>query len=265
MRVFLTGGSGYIGAAVVTALVQHGHEPFALARSESAATRVTALGATPVPGELGQLDVLREAAASADAAIHLAETGAQADLAAAEAILAGLGDRPYVHSGGVWVYGDTSQFIDESAPQSPPPLVAWRAANERTVLDSGHAVLVLPGVVYGREERLVKLLSEPAEGHYIGDGGNHWAVVHVDDIAQLYVLALSAPAGRSFAGVDNRQSPTMREIAEAVNPRSASITITQAEQEWGPLAAAFALDQRISSARARDELGWRPTAPLLVG
>lgn len=49
MRVFLTGGSGYIGRSVVPALLRHGHDVTALARSAASAAAVTALGATPWP------------------------------------------------------------------------------------------------------------------------------------------------------------------------------------------------------------------------
>ena len=95
---------------------------------------------------------------------------------------------------------------------------------------------------------------------------NRWAVVHVEDVAELYVAALGAPAGGVYAGVDDSQSPTMRQIAEAVSvaagrPGTAgSITMQQARAEFGPLAEAFVLDQRISAARARRELAWKPGA-----
>ena len=89
-------------------------------------------------------------------------------------------------------------------------------------------------------------------------------MVHVDDVAALYVAALSAPAGGVYAGVDESQAPTMRKVAEAVSiaaghPGTAcSITMEQALQEFGPLADAFALDQRLTAQRARRELNWAP-------
>ena len=151
-------------------------------------------------------------------------------------------------------------------------VTAWRADNENRVLaragEGGHPVLVMPGVVYGHRGGLIgEFLGKPAQSgaaHYIGTGENHWAVVHVDDIAELYVAALSAPAGSVYAGVDDTQSPTMRQIAEALSvaagrPGTASsISMDQARQEFGPLADAFALDQHLSAARARRDLGWAP-------
>jgi nucleoside-diphosphate-sugar epimerase len=276
MKVLLTGGSGYIGQATIRALQAHGHQAIALVRSDNAARRVESIGAIPVRGGLTDTEVLRRAAADTDATIHLAQDygpdTAAVDLAAATAIQDGLGTRPYVHTGGLWVYGDTDRIVDESAPQSPPPVTAWRADNEKQILaratTGGHPVLVMPGVVYGHAGGLIgQFLNKPARtgsAHYIGSGENRWAMVHVDDIAELYIAALAGPAGGVFAGVDDTQSPTMRQIAEAVSnaagrPGTASsITMEQARREFGPLADAFALDQTLSAARARRELHWAP-------
>ena len=276
MKVFITGGSGYIGQATIRSLRNHGHHAVALVRTDEAGKRVHDLGATSVCGALTDIEVIRAAAGNADAAIHLAQDygadTAAVDIAAATAMLDGLAGRPYVHTGGVWVYGNTAGMIDESAPQAAPPITSWRADNEKKVLNratqGGHPVLVMPGVVYGHGRGLIgQFLERPAASgaaHYIGSGENHWAMVHVDDIAELYVAALSAAPGTVYAGVDDRQSPTMRQIAEAVSvaagrPGTASsITLERARKEFGPFADAFALDQRISAARAGRDLGWAP-------
>jgi nucleoside-diphosphate-sugar epimerase len=135
--------------------------------------------------------------------------------------------------------------------------VAWRLDNEKQVLarvaDGGHPVVVMPGVVYGKGSGLItQFLVEPGRDrhvvHYIGDGANHWSLVHVDDIAELYVLALSAPAGSVYAGVTET----------GVTGRTASVSLEQARLEMGPIADGFALDQQVDSARARHELGWNP-------
>jgi uncharacterized protein YbjT (DUF2867 family) len=154
-KVFITGGTGYIGQATITALRAHGHDVVALARSDGAAQRLELLGAETVAGDLADTDTLRNAAEHADAAIHLAQdyttNTATADLGAAIAIQRGLGSRPYVHTGGAWVFGNTIGVVDETAPQSPPPLTSWRPDKEKRVLaraaEGGHPVLVIPGTV----------------------------------------------------------------------------------------------------------------------
>ncbi len=278
MKVLITGGSGYLGQATIRALQRHGHQAVALARSDDADRVVTDLGATVVRGDLTDLDVLHKTAVDVDAAIHLAQDygpeTAGVDLRAATAIQDGLGSRPYVHTGGVWVYGNTQGVVNETAPQAPPPVTAWRGANERRILEraggGGHPILVMPGVVYGHGGGLIgRFIGAPGRAgaaHYIGAGDNRWAVVHVEDIAELYVAALASPAGGVYAGVDDSQSPTMREIAEAVSVAAgqsgtaSSITMEQARHEFGPLADAFALDQRVTAAHAHRVLGWTPAA-----
>ncbi|MFJ2647543.1 NAD-dependent epimerase/dehydratase family protein [Streptomyces sp. NPDC087420] len=275
-KVFLTGGSGYVGRPTVAALVRRGITVAALARSEHSARRLSRLGAEPVRGTLTDTAVLREAASRADGVIHLGSDvgpgGDEVDRAAAEALLDGVGAGPYVHTGGAWVYGDTDGVTDEDAPQKPPALTAWRRANEDLVLGraatGGHPVLVMPGVVYGHGAGLIEMFytapaRERGAAPVIGDGRNHWGVVHVDDIAELYALALGAPAGSVYVGV-SEEAPTQADIAAAAaeaagHPgRTESLSLEAALERMGPIAEAFALDQRMTSARARRDTGWQP-------
>ncbi|WP_330352167.1 NAD-dependent epimerase/dehydratase family protein [Streptomyces chartreusis] len=281
MRVFLTGGSGYIGRATIGALLRHGHTVEALARNDRAAETVRALGAAPVPGGLGDLGVLNAAAARAEAVVHLAQaaTGDE-DLAAATAMQDGIGSGPYVHTGGTWVYGDTPGVADETAPWNPPSLVAWRKPVEEAVLrrarQGGRPVLVQPGLLYGGENRLIDLFyTSPGKDAgaipYIGTGENHWPLVHIDDIAELYVAALKAAPGAVYVGVGG-VNPTAKDCAMAlsravgIDGKVVSISLEQARERMGPIADAFALDQQFTPARARAELGWVPTHtdPLAV-
>ncbi|MGW1783178.1 NAD-dependent epimerase/dehydratase family protein [Streptomyces sp. NPDC002143] len=277
MKVFITGGSGYIGRSVIAALIRRGIEVTALARSEQSARTVSDLGATPVAGALTDTDVLREAAGRADGVIHLgvdySESTADVDRAAAEAMQDGAGSRPYVHTGGVWVYGDTDGVVDEDAPLNPPGITAWRLDNEKRVLARAttgeHPVVVMPGLVYGRCGGLAQsFFVEPGRAAgavpCIRDGSARWALVHVDDIAELYVLALNAPAGAVYAGVSGQNLP-LADITLALSHaagcpgRIDSLSLDEALRRMGPIAEAFALDQQLTGARAQRELGWTPT------
>jgi nucleoside-diphosphate-sugar epimerase len=248
MNVFITGGTGYIGTATIEALTRAGHEVEALVRSDREVE-----GATAVRGSLTDLDLLRATATRADATIHLAGADAATDLAAAHAMLDGGGI--YVHTGGTWVYGDTDGVADEGAPLRAPAIVAWREANERAVLERGGR-LVMPGLVFGHDAGLIPAFF--ADGRVIGDGANHWGLVHVEDLADLYVRALEAAPGSRYIGVGPGE-PTMRETIETlIGPVTGPVTV----DELGPIGEAFALDQRLTSARARRELGWEPARGL---
>jgi nucleoside-diphosphate-sugar epimerase len=279
MNVFLTGGSGHIGAATIRALVTAGHTVAALARSDASASHVGAAGAQPVAGGLQDLEVLRAAAAGADGVIHLAQASgpdtASIDAAASRALQDGVGAGPYVHTGGLWVYGDTHGIVDETAPFGAPPIVAWRIANERLVMErvrtGGRPVLVMPALVYGNGRGLLyDLLVRPARSlgavPYIDEGHNHVALVHVDDIADLYVKALAAHAGSVYAGA-NGQYIEAHDLAAALSQGAglggATRSVTREELRdalgpFGPAADALALDQMITSDRAHAELGWDP-------
>lgn len=263
MRILITGGSGYIGSAIIPQLVARGDDVHALARSDESADVVSGLDAIPVRGELTDADVLRDAAAAADAVIHVGSTGDEragdVDRAAAAALQDGLGDRgTFVHTGGIWSWGDREGEVDETTPYDPPAMTAWRGDVEREVLGRGHAVIVSPAVVYGRGGGLLPLVFGPGDDgrpRYIGDGEQHCTLVHVEDIARLFVLALDAPAGSLFAGV--AEHVPSRQIAAAFGDAETE-TLQEAEQRLGPLAGAMALDQRITAARTRARLDWTP-------
>src|SRR5919201_4211369 len=98
----------------------------------------------------------------------------------------------------------------------------------------------------------------------VGEGANHWPMVHVDDLAELYVrLVERGPAGSVFHGTD-ASTRTVREIAEAASRAAgkdgkvAVLPLDKARATMGPFADALALDQKVSSEKARNELDWRP-------
>jgi nucleoside-diphosphate-sugar epimerase len=285
MRILLTGATGYLGSAVLPALLLDGHQVTAMARSEDAVATITAAGATALRGDVTDSDLLSDAVREADGVIHLVTPGGQItdafDNAVVDAVLAGLegSGKPYIHSAGIWVHGDTLGLIDDDAPLNPPELTAWRPEIMDRVRNAKgiRNVIISPGVVYGHGSGLPRMIvdgprtadPEPAL-LFPGSGDQHWTTVHIDDVATLYAAAvLRAAPGSYYLGVSG-QNPTMREIATAASRtlglggRIAPEPPEDSRRRLGLLEGAFRLDQQATGARARADLGWKPIGPSLL-
>jgi nucleoside-diphosphate-sugar epimerase len=288
MRVFITGASGHIASAVVPELLSHGHQVVGLARSDSSAAAVAALGAEVRRGDLDDLNGLRQAAAESDGVIHLAfkhesmRTGdhvgaVAADAAAIEVIgdaLAGSG-KPFVATGGTLMLamgGITGRPGTEDDVIAGGPRVdaenAVAALAERGVRSS--TVRLAPLVHsdldhHGFTPTMIGFARQHGAAAYVGEGANRWPAAHTRDIAVLYRLALeTAPAGSRLHGVGDEGIP-LRTIAETIAGQlgieARSVSVEQAPEYLGFLAAFAELDNPTSTARTRALLGWEPTHP----
>jgi nucleoside-diphosphate-sugar epimerase len=284
MRVFITGASGYIGTAVCAAVKKHGHDVVGLARSAASIEKLKAAGVHPVPGSLSDHNVLREMTHDADAVIHCAfeqsAEGPGLEAGALDAMLSAVDTdhEAFIYTSGVWVYGDTGgKTIDETAPLNPIPLVAWRPAMEKKVQDAQRhklrTIVIRPGLVYGGGGGLVGMMIGLAKAEQIaifGDGKNHWPMVRVDALAELYALAIDrAPADSLYNGVsaNSVQYGDIVRAASRVAGRSGNVptvSLDEGRKMLGPFADALALDQRISGAKAVRELEWNAERPGIL-
>ena len=285
MEVFLTGATGYIGSAVAEALQKAGHKVTGLARTPEKAKQLEARGVRACMGDLLKPETIAAPARAADGVIHTANTNdasaAQVDATVVRAILNALegSGKPFVYTSGVWVLGPTGgKEADESTPLNPTPLVAHRPAIEQEVLSykgrGVRAIVIRPALVYGRNGSIpamyAKAARETGAARYVGDGQNRWPFVDVDDLAQLYLLALEkAPPGSLYHAADG---PSFRvlEVAEAASigagakGKTESWPLDEARKTLGGFADALVLDQQVSGEKAKRELGWSPLAASVL-
>jgi nucleoside-diphosphate-sugar epimerase len=301
MRVLVTGGTGHTGSYIIPELIAAGHEVTGLARSDTAAAAVSALGAKVRRGDLQDLDGLKEAAADSDGVIHVAHrqdllpSGGMDAVSAAELpvmlaygeAFAGTG-KPLVTAGSIGSPGNGGN-LGRPATEEDPALPAddehkgtLRARNvveaaviglaERGVRSS---VVRIPPVMHSTTDAgflpaLIALAKEKGAAGYPGDGANLWGAVHARDVASLFRLALEkGPAGTSWHAVEDGGIP-LREIAEAIGSRLGLPAVSVPADElmlpgyFGFLTAVVTLDLPASSLITRRTLGWEPAQPSLL-
>jgi nucleoside-diphosphate-sugar epimerase len=285
MRVFVTGASGWIGSAVVSELLNAGHQVLGLARSDTAATAVAALGAEVQRGSLDDLDNLRAGTAASDGVVHLGynhdfsriEQAAQTDLQAIDAIgatLQGTG-RPLVIASGVLglTPGRTATEGDVPDPSLHPRIASAQAALSLATRGVRSSIVRFAPTVHGAGDHgfmatLVGIAREKGLSGYIDDGTNRWPAVHRLDAGNLVRRAVEdAPAGTVLHAIAEEGVPT-RAIAEAIgrglDVPVFSVPAEQASDHFGWLARFFGTDSRASSELTRELLGWEPTRPRLI-
>lgn len=284
MRIFVTGATGFIGSAVVSELINAGHQVVGLARSDDAAAALTTAGAAVHRGSLDDLDSLYHGAAAADGVIHLAyihdfsiyDKAVVTDLHAVEALGSALvgSEKPFVITSGTLMAMPGRMSTEDDPGTAGLPRVdsenAVLALAERGVRS---AVVRLAPCVHNTSRQgfasvLMALALEKGVSAYIGDGMNRWPAVHRLDAARLFRLALEgAPAGSRVHGVGEEGIKT-RDIAEAVGRRlnlpAVSIPNEEANAHFGWLSNGMTADNPTSSALTQKRLGWKPEGPSLI-
>jgi nucleoside-diphosphate-sugar epimerase len=285
MHVFITGGSGLIGSAVVAELLGSGHTVLALARSDSSAAALDAAGAEPLRGDLSDLQALREGAARADGVIHLAFGGnfsgpdaLAMGVAEESAALAAIGEqlvdsgRPFITCSGTPAVPGRASIESDPLPLTGP--VGGRGRSVTSVLELAsrgvRSVAVrLPRTVQNEGKGGFAGVLTGAARHsgvasYPGDGAQRWPAVHALDAAALFRLALeNAPAGTAWHAVAD-EGDAVRDIATVIGRRLGVDVQAVPEERFGVLGPIFATDQPSSSAYTQQELGWLPKYPSLL-
>lgn len=283
MRVFVTGGTGFVGRELVPELVRAGHHVVGLARSPASARKLESAGAKVQLGDLADLDGLRRGALAADAVIHAAF-----DLDLADWVKGGESDRRAIEALGAAIAGSERLLVVTSGAFGLD--VPGIANEEDRARDSGHprvteivadavatrgarVALLRLGVVHGDDDRhflpaLIAVARAKGISAYVGDGAQRWPAVHVRDAAEAFRLTLERgkPDARYHAIAE--EGVAVRDIAAVIARKLGIPLVAQSPEEaaahFGPLAPFVGRDRPTSNTRTREELGWRPHQKRLL-
>lgn len=299
MKVFVTGATGYIGSVVVEKLIKKGHQVLALARSENSAKKLEAFGIEVVSGDLDDLSILTEATQKVDGIIHAGfkqnEKGFLASMRneqkTVNALLEGIknSNKAIIYTSGTGLLGDTQTIIVDENTASKIGLndnsnnskdeitqaTAQRMKTESDVLntDGVRGVVLRAPNVYGRSNgqalltHLTRASKKIGAVPYANFSGNHlWTFVHVDDLADLYVLAIEKSKGGEMYYAGGETGIKTKDIAEALsyglgyNGKTIAVKTEELINLFGnPFMANFwTWNNQSSNEKAKRSLNWQP-------
>jgi nucleoside-diphosphate-sugar epimerase len=280
MKIFLTGASGYVGSVVAERLKGRGFAVIGLARNDAAEAKLSAKNIETLRGELSDFEMIKRGASEADAVIHTAFSHDFADYKDAikldREVIKTFGEalaqsnKPLIVTSSSAILGDTrSNEADEDYPFGENSPRKFRGESERDVLQLSSKgirgiVLRLPLFVYGRSgSSFVPFVINQAKAensaNYVESGEQKVSAVHVEDAADLYLLALETSTAKGLYNVA-AESVSMKEINEAVarllHVKAKSISSEKAREQFGKMFDFLSINNQLDATKAKRDLKW---------
>jgi len=289
MRIFVTGATGYIGGSVAERLIASGHHVVGLVRSAESIPLLKDRGIESVLGNLDDSEIITKNALEADVVIHAASADHAGAVVTLIAALERSG-RTLICTTGSGIAADsaageyaTSIVLTEDSYFEPVPFRRPRVAVNRLVreaaIDKGiRSIVICPSMIYGKGRglqpdsdqlpKLIALSKQVGAGAYFGKGLNRYSNVHVDDLVDLYLLALEKAPGGSFFFAENGDA-SFKEIAEMISRsfglgKTVSLSVEDLVRQHGDAARYGITSNSLVSAVNARRLGWSPKAPSLA-
>ncbi|OEZ98561.1 NAD-dependent epimerase/dehydratase family protein [Duganella sp. HH101] len=288
MKIFVTGAAGFIGGSIAAGLVRAGHQVTGLVRKPEQLAELASIGVAGVVGTLNDRDLLIAQAQAADAVINAASSDNRAAVEAFIDALAGSG-KVFLHTSGSSIVGDASGgegtdriYLEDQLPAPTADKAARVAIDDLVLAAAGRGVrsaVLCNTLIYGHGAlprdsvqlpRLLKQARKSGIVRHVGRGLNIWSNVHIDDVVDLYLLALEKTEAGAFYFVESGEA-SFRDMSAAIahalklgEPQD--WPLEQAREEWGHEMASYGLgsNSRVRGERARQQLGWAPHRPPVL-
>jgi nucleoside-diphosphate-sugar epimerase len=292
-KVFVTGVAGFIGGSIAERFVRAGYEVSGLTRQNDNVAKLKAIGVEAVVGDLSDRKLLTQEAVRADIVIDAADSDNNEAVQTLLDALAGT-NKVFIHTSGSSIVSDRAggkkgdSIYDESIYDAaseqgrafkPDAGKQSRVNLDKLILQAAEknirTAVICPCLIYGRgrgikpESQQIPAIAAEAlasgTSKYIGAGENLWSTVHIDDLADLYLLvAENLEGGGHFYFAENGETnfkDLAASIADTLGQKAPeSWTSEAASKVYGEGAAVYAhgANSRIRGVKSR-ALGWKPS------
>ena len=275
LKIFIAGGTGFIGRHLIKAFQAHNHEVYGLARDSVRGKILESLGCQPIIGNLLTNGPWERAIENFDVAIGCTKPGKRGQAptkAQVPELLKSHSDacaslikavheaklRGIILTFGVLAYGDHGEeWVDEETEFEPVGNARFYAPARKSLAHLAEskrvpAVFMAPGWVYGNgswfKDQLLPQVSE-GRANVIGTGDNYMSFVHAEDLAEAYVIAAeqigyalpsdTLPQTQVINLVDDEpitQKDWLSAVSRALGkPQPGSISVEEAVKQSGEL------------------------------
>ncbi|MGD1083064.1 MAG: NAD-dependent epimerase/dehydratase family protein [Candidatus Sulfotelmatobacter sp.] len=289
MKVFVTGATGYIGGSVAERLIASGHHVVGLVRSAESIPLLKDRGIESVLGNLDDPEIITKTAQEADAVIHAASADHPGSVVTLIAALERSG-KTLIYTTGSGIVADSADgeyagsvvYTEDSYFEAVPfrrPRVMMNGLVRQAAIDKGiRSVVICPPMIYGKGRglqpdsdqlpKIIALSKQVGAGVYFGKGLNRYSNVHIDDLVELYLLALEKAPGGSFFFAENGDA-SFKEIAEMISRslglgKTVSLSAEDLVRQHGDAARYGITSNSLISAVNARRLGRTPKAPSLA-
>ncbi|WP_292008463.1 NAD-dependent epimerase/dehydratase family protein [Chryseobacterium sp.] len=283
-KIFITGVTGYIGGSIAVKLLAKNYQVYGLVRKDTDIEVLTSMGMHCIKGDIHNENIIRSAIAETDAIIHTADSAD--DAYSVDNIINTLqgSGKTFIFTSGSAIFGgkengEKKDFVfTEDIPLQPRLEMVSRVLINQHILRSAQhnirSIVIVPTMVYGtglglKKESiqipsLIKFSKEKGFGVYFGKGENIWSNLHIEDLADLYILALEKAKAGSIYYAENGYA-SIKDLAHKISEHyhllpPQSLKVEEAVDRFGPAGGyfGFASNSFCNSDKARKELGWNP-------
>jgi nucleoside-diphosphate-sugar epimerase len=288
MRVFVTGATGFVGKAIVKALLKREHEVVGLVRDAKKANALEKLGVTLVVGDMLEPASYEHVVPTVDGVIHAAQYPIQgrftkqkigqmeqADILMTRTLSQAClqHNKTFVYTSSTLTYGDhADRWITEQEPLHAPPIAEGHEQLVKELLPLHrdqhlHVIIIAPGWVYGPGGLFKQSFYDTQQKGQLsvfGAGKNYWSPIHVDDLAAAYALAVESEAYGEIYNVVDDQPLSQREIVNLFTD-AMGVKRVGSMPPWflklllgGPLVDSLVISFRVKNEKVKQALGWQP-------